>query len=132
MTIHSWGIKESVAKTHIAASIIYGSDYVEIDGLFLGNFSSDCGAVCLSQLRNVTEEALANVLTYCKLSGYSVIISTVVGKDVVDQRKILEKAGFVCVNSGESHRTPSKEHHVYVLRIPEEQFTYKGYMRAQK
>lgn len=129
--IHYWGISEKVAKAHIQTPLQYYEDRVSFDGVVLRNFISDCGAVCMSNLSDLTTDILKDVITYCKLSGYSVILSTVVGRSTATQQAILKKGGFKCVDVGHSHRCLEKTHHVFMLRIPEDQFTMKGYERAQ-
>lgn len=128
--IHYWGISEKVAKAHIQTPLQYYEDRLSFDGVVLRNFISDCGAVCMSNISALTTSILKDILIYCKLSGYSVILSTVVGRATGTQRAILEKGGFVCADAGYSHRCLSKTHHVYVLRIPEEEFIVKGYEKA--
>jgi len=95
--------------------------------VIIRNFTSDCGAVQLAHASSATKEILDAIKDYCSLSGYSVVIATLVSREIEGYVNLYESCGYKVVDSGHSNRTSSKKHAVLVMRIAKEDMIKKGY-----
>jgi hypothetical protein len=132
--IHYWGVKEEVFKALFDKSSItykkndgYTGNSVYIGMIRLENYAGDCGVVTMHNISSAGKHDFEGAIKYCSLSGYSVLIGTLVGYNVAQQKKVMEDLDFVAVSSGKSNRNNSKYHHMMVLRIPDSQMEKKGY-----
>lgn len=129
--ISHWGISPEVVKAHFGNKVRYSGE----DSVLCGNYlrlrvlPSDCGSVIMSGISEATLDDLKNAIEYCRLSGYSLLIGTVVyDKD----EKMVGILGFTVKTLGPSHRNPHKTHRLVHFHIPESKFEVFGYKKTEK